>query len=140
MKREQLQGKYPVFTTEISKGDCARKTTKELMDFLTEKVESHPVAHFIAHFDHFSHTNSLDGGEIADGIVSAQILVFCFGKKLTNPLQLAVRPRSIGVAETEDRFILSFMEAPNPTFNDLMEGWIEESLRGSPRGIARFTP
>ena len=36
---------------------------------------------------------------------------------------LAVRPRSIGIANMGDRFIISFMEAPMQTANQAMEAW-----------------
>ena len=38
---------------------------------------------------------------------------------------LAVRPRSIGVAETTRGFVISFMEAPMPIANAAMEDWAE---------------
>lgn len=38
---------------------------------------------------------------------------------------LAVRPRSIGIAETETGFIVSFMEAPMAIANDTMESWVK---------------
>jgi hypothetical protein len=34
---------------------------------------------------------------------------------------MAVRPRSIGVCELEDSFVVNFMEAPNDTANKTME-------------------
>ncbi len=37
---------------------------------------------------------------------------------------LAVRPRSIGVADLGDRFVISFMEAPMKPVNDAMEAWV----------------
>jgi hypothetical protein len=36
---------------------------------------------------------------------------------------LAVRPRSIGVAETSDGFLVTFMETPMPVANTAIEGW-----------------
>ena len=38
---------------------------------------------------------------------------------------LAVRPRSIGIAETVDGFVISFMEAPMALANDTMEVWVK---------------
>jgi len=96
---------------------------------LKEKIEAHPVSQFIANFDHFSHTQKLEEGLILPEIIDAQIIVFCFGKKLKNPLQLGVRPRSIGIAETNDKFIISFLDAPNPVFNEVMEKWIKNLIK-----------
>ncbi len=36
---------------------------------------------------------------------------------------MAVRPRSIGVSDMGDRFVIIFMEAPNPVANEAMENW-----------------
>jgi hypothetical protein len=36
---------------------------------------------------------------------------------------LAVRPRSIGIADLGDRFVISFMEAPMAAANQSMEAW-----------------
>ena len=74
-------------------------------------------------FDHYSHTSSLPEGEIAPEIKDAKNLVFCFGIKLPGPQVMAVRPRSIGVTELEDKFIVNFMEAPMPIANTTMEAW-----------------
>jgi hypothetical protein len=38
---------------------------------------------------------------------------------------LSVRPRSIGIAEYEDRFVISFLEAPMPLANTAMESWVK---------------
>ncbi len=51
------------------------------------------------------------------------LLVFCFGIALPDPHVLAVRPRSIGVAETTEGFLVTFMEAPMPVANTAMEAW-----------------
>jgi hypothetical protein len=37
---------------------------------------------------------------------------------------LAVRPRSIGLAELPDRFVISFLEAPMPEANRKMTEWV----------------
>ena len=47
----------------------------------------------------------------------------CFPKQQI--IFLAVRPRSIGVAEMADSFVVSFLEAPNPEANAAMESWVK---------------
>jgi len=76
-------------------------------------------------FDHYEHTKSI-GGEIAPDIKAAKNIVFCFGPMLPSPAIMAVRPRSIGVAETDNGFVITFLEAPAPQINDKMEGWVKE--------------
>ena len=99
------------------------------LTYFQEKVIAHPVATFITIFDHFSHTQLLPDGEMPEEIIDAQNIVFCFGKELPSPLVLAVRPRSIGVAEFSDKFVVSFMETPNPASTVTVEKWIKDLVK-----------
>ena len=42
---------------------------------------------------------------------------------LPNPQVLAVRPRSIGIADLGSHFVISFMDAPMKPANDAMQAW-----------------
>jgi len=128
MKQKILQEKYPVFVIELGKDETDLASVDAIVGRLTAMIETHPVARFIAVFDHFAHTRSLPDSVIADGILDARNIVFCFGIALPNPEVLAVRPRSIGIVEMADRFIISFLEAPMPVANTAMEAWVR-SLR-----------
>jgi hypothetical protein len=129
MKQVTFKEKYPVFTLEINKAECKLSTTQQIIDYLLDKITNHPVADFIAIFDHYEHTKNLANGEINPDILSAQNIVFCFGKELPNPLVLAVRPRSIGVVELTEKFVVSFMETPNPVATDTVEKWIKSLVK-----------
>jgi len=120
MKQITVMEKYPVFTLEIDKNETSYKNIDEIFAYLKEQVVS-PT--YIGEFDHYAHTSSLEVGEISDAIKDAKNLICCFGKKLPKPEILAVRPRAIGVAEMEDSFVVSFLEAPNPDANVAMEKW-----------------
>jgi hypothetical protein len=120
-----LQEKYPVYSLELGKNETALKGVDAIIDYLKQKVEEHPAAQFIAIFDHYGHTRALANGEISPDIVDAKNLVFCFGMKLPNPQVLAVRPRSIGVTETRDGYVINFLEAPMPVANEAMEKWVK---------------
>ena len=126
MKQILLQEKFPVFKLEIDKTETKFKSSQALVDHFKKVIDEHEVARFIGEFDHYSHTKGLEGGEIADGIIDARNIVFCFGTKLPNAEMLAVRPRSIGIAETETGFVISFMEAPMALANDTMEAWVKD--------------
>ena len=52
-------------------------------------------------------------------------MIFCFGFALPNPQVLAMRPRSIGVADLGGKFVLSFMEAPMKPANEAMEALVK---------------
>jgi hypothetical protein len=124
MKQTLLQEKYPVFVAEIGKDETPCRTVDDIVAHLRERIEAHGKAKFIGVFDHFAHTEAI-GGSIAPDIRAAVDVIFCFGLSLPNPQVLAVRPRSIGVAELDDRFVLSFMEAPMQTANEAMASWVE---------------
>jgi len=133
MKQITFKEKYPVFTLEIKREECMFSSTDEIISYFKEKVEAHPVGDFISIFDHFSHTKNLEtsgkGGEISPEILEAKNIIFCFGKELPSPLVLAVRPRSIGVAEFSGKFVISFMETPNPASTKTVEEWIKNLVK-----------
>ncbi len=124
MDKITLQDTYPVFFLEVKKDETTFANVDEIIDFIRARAEEHPKVTYIATFDHYAHTTDI-GGEIAPDIKDAKEAVFCFGVKLPDPKMLAVRPRAIGVAETDDAFVLSFMEAPMPVANDAMTEWCQ---------------
>lgn len=126
MKQITVLEKYPVFTLEIGKDETNLKGVDGILDYLKKKIEEHPIAVYIGKFDHYAHTSSLEEGEIGEGITAAKNIICCFGKKLPKAVVLAVRPRSIGVAEMEDKYVISFLEAPNPDANAAMESWVKD--------------
>lgn len=130
MKQALLMEKYPVFYMELSKDETTFSSVDEIIAYLKEQIDNHPVASYIATFDHYSHTKSLPDGKIAPHIHDAKNIVFCFGIALPDTKVLAVRPRSIGVSETDNGFDINFMEAPMPVANDAMEAWAK-SLRNT---------
>lgn len=126
MQFTEFMDKYPVYSQEIQKSDSKFTSVDDILAVLESKVDASPVAKKIALFDHYAHTTSLADGEVAENIRAAKMLVFCFGIKLPNPLAMAPRPRSIGVCELDDRFVISFMEAPNPQMNDTIKQWVAD--------------
>lgn len=124
MKQIQLQDKYPVFVAEIAKSATTCHSVADVVGYLKERIAENERVHYIGEFDHLAHTRKI-GGEIAPDIQAAVDVIFCFGYALPNPQVLAVRPRSIGVADLGDRFAVSFMEAPMKPANDAMTAWVE---------------
>jgi len=127
MKQTLLMEKYPVNELDIAKSETTLTSVNEILAFLKDKIDTHPVATYIATFDHYTHTKSLgENGEIADDILDAQNIICCFGKQIPKPAMLAVRPRAIGVVEMSDKFVLSFMDAPNPQAHEAMVSWVKD--------------
>ena len=124
MKQTLLQEKYPVFVAEIGKDDTDCNNVDDVVTYLKAKIAENEKVQFIGVFDHYAHTRNI-GGEIAADIVGAVDVIFCFGFALPNPQVLAVRPRSIGVADLGSKFVISFLEAPMKPANEAMEAWVK---------------
>ncbi len=126
-----LEETVPVYQLEIERAECRFASVAAIAAHLKALIEANKTARFIAIFDHYAHTKSLPQGQLANNIRAAVNVIFCFGLTLPEPVQLANRPRSIGVCEMDDRFIISFMEAPMPVANAVIEEWAK-SLYVSP--------
>lgn len=122
MKKTIFMDKYPVYTLEIQKDETSLKNVGEVLSYYKTNIEAHPIAAFIAIFDHYTHTKGIDG-DINPEILDAQNIVFCFGAAIPNTKILAARPRSIGIAELKDSFVIEFIEAPMEKLHDVMEKW-----------------
>lgn len=122
MKQTLLQEKYPIFVAEIAKTETTYQTVDALVDYYKGKIAENPKVQFIGVFDHYAHTSKI-GGDIVAGLRAAVDIIFCFGFAIPTPQMLAVRPRSIGIADMGDKFVVSFMEAPMQPANQAMEAW-----------------
>ncbi len=122
MTKSIFMEKYPIYSLELLKSEVQQKSVEEIIEYFKVKIEAHPIAKFIAIFDHYTHTKNLDG-TIVDGLLDAQNIIFCFGAAIPNTKILAARPRSIGVCEFEDKFIIEFIEAPKEELSQVMENW-----------------
>lgn len=125
MKQTVLMEKYPIFELELGKSETSFKSVEEIIAHLKGKIDAHPVAAFIGIFDHYDHTKGLPEGQVAPNILDAKLIVFCFGTALPNPHVMAVRPRSIGVADLGDKFVINFLEPPMPVATQAMEAWVK---------------
>jgi hypothetical protein len=123
MTKTTFMEKYPVYSLQIQKSETTFSTVSEIITHFQTLIEKHPVAKFIALFDHYEHTSSLQEGTIAPEILDAKNIIFCFGKQLPTSKMLAVRPRSIGICEFEESFEISFLEVPNEQLHAVTEEW-----------------
>jgi hypothetical protein len=124
MQQVLMKGKFPVFIQEYEKDDVRFPTLDELCQHVHDCIEKDSKARYIGTFDHYTHTQNLTQGVIAPEIKGARMVLFCFGEKITDPRILALRPRSIGIAETESQFVVAFLEPPTPEAANTMEQWI----------------
>ncbi len=128
MTEMHLMEKYPVVVLEVAKDETTFKDVDEILTHLKSKIDEHPVASFIAIFDHYTHTSNLEDCLLSPDILDAKNIICCFGKQLPDPVLMAIRPRSIGVAEMADKFVVSFIEAPNPQAQEAMVSWVKSMV------------
>ena len=122
MKQTTFKDKYPVWTLELNKNEIKQQNVGEIIAYFKALIEAHPIAKYIAIFNHYEHTTDI-GGPITPEIKDMQNIIFCFGPEIPNTKVAAVRPRTIGICELEDRYIIEFMEAPSEKAHDTMEEW-----------------
>jgi hypothetical protein len=120
---------HPVFVLSIAKEETELDGIDAVVAHFRSRIDAHRCARFIGIFDHLAHTRSLPDGEVAEGILAARNVIFCFGMSIPSPDILAWRPRSIGIAELADRFVVSFLEPPMPLVNAAMESWALQLVR-----------
>lgn len=125
MKQKIFKEKYHIFEIEYKKDELSFKSVDEIIENLKEKMVNHPVIAYISTFNQYAHTKSLEGSVINPEILDGKNIVFCFGKELPTPEVLAVRPRSIGVSELKDSYVVNFLEAPNETANESMKALVQ---------------
>jgi len=125
MQQTIFKEKYPIFSYEIAKSEINKNSVDEIIAYYKEKINTHPIATYIATFNHYEHTTSIKG-VINPEIKDVKNIIFCFGAEIPNSKVAAVRPRSIGVCDLGDKFVIDFMEAPNDKANDFMEKWTKD--------------
>jgi len=125
MKSKLIKDTYPIQATVIQKSETNFSNTDEIVLYLEQSISKHPVATFIATFDHYTHTRGLSDHVMSEDVIDVKNVIFCFGKELPIPEMAAVRPRSIAIVEEEDKFTVSFMDAPNPQAHDTMISWVK---------------
>jgi len=122
LRSTHFQQKYPITALDIAKTETTYISVTAIADYFRACIASTPRVSYIGSFDHHAHTLAI-GGEIAPDITAAVNVLFCFGNALPNAQVLAVRPRSIGIADLRHHFVISFMDAPMKPANDAIQAW-----------------
>ncbi|MEW8507518.1 MAG: DUF6858 family protein [Candidatus Thiodiazotropha sp.] len=128
MKQVVREIALPIFSIEMEFDECRFDSIEEIVSYIEAQVRKHRAVRYIATFDHLQHTTDLPEGIIAEDIEAAYNIVFCFGFSLQDSEQLATRPRSIGVCQYNGHISVTFVEAPMPVANALMEQWANSLL------------
>ncbi|MES9994378.1 MAG: DUF6858 family protein [Candidatus Thiodiazotropha sp.] len=128
MKQVVKEIALPIFSIEMEPAKCRFDSIEDIVSYFEEQVQKHRAARYIATFDHLQHTTELPEGMVAEDIEAAYNVVFCFGFSLQDAEQLATRPRSIGICQCNGQITISFVEAPMPVANALMEQWAKSLI------------
>ena len=125
MTQITIQQQCPVNVEEIAFNETSYQNVDEIINMLKAKIDADPNITYITTFDHHDYTVSLPHGKIAPGITAAKNLLFCFGPMIPNPYMMALKPRSMGITQTSEGFIIAFAEAPLPIANTTMTEWAQ---------------
>lgn len=139
LERVVFQAKFPVCLKRYDKTQIRFRTLEELCRYFQERIEQHPFARYIGEFNQYEHTKQLSGGVIDPDILGGRNIIFCFGKKLECPEVLAVRPRSIGICETQSQFVIVFLETPPLSAVETIEKWVYEMAQPAQEYTAKRT-
>lgn len=129
MEQYQQTGDFSIYSLDFDKKETSFGSAQEIVNRLKILIDDNKVSRFIGEFDHYSHTKGLDGGVMDEDIIDARNILFCFGKTLSKASLLAVRPRSIGVAEKVNGFTVSFVKMPMALADETIEKWIKSLLQ-----------
>ena len=125
MKKTIFKDIYPIITYEISKNNFKMSSIDDIFDVLKVKIELDREATYISTFDHYSHTTKI-GGKLMEGLIDAKNIIFCFGTAIPSTKVVALRPKSIGICEFKDRFVIEYVEPPREIAAKKVEYWLNE--------------
>ena len=125
MKQVIIQQQCPVYVEEVALHETSFQSVDEIIDAIKAKIDADPNIIYITTFDHYDYTACLPHGKIAPDIIAAKNLLFCFGPMIPNPYMMALKPRSMGITQTSEGFVIAFAEAPLPIANTTMTEWAQ---------------
>jgi len=128
MKESLSHETYPLYTLEAPKESCGCTNYQEIILRIEELIKAHDRASFIQLFDHLKQTRATPNTHISEDILSAMSIIFCFGLALPTPQITATNPRTMGIVELRDSFVITFLETPMPLANTTMEKWARLAL------------
>ena len=132
MKKMILKDLYPIMKTEFKKSEL--KDWVKLDDIINAFVEKiTQKAKLINIFDHYTWSKETNPeADIYDWIIWAKNIVFCGWVDISVPEMLAIKPRSISIAEFEDKFFITMLQVPKPEKVKKFEKmilWIKEDFK-----------
>lgn len=91
MTKTVFMDKYPIYMLSLQKSEITYTNVAQIIAYFQAKIEAHPIAKFIAVFDHYMHTKSLNG-DIMEGLKTLKTLFFALVQRsqLLKLLQFAL--------------------------------------------------
>ncbi len=130
-----VNNEFPIIKISINKNEFNSHfnnngidSFNELVGLFRNKLEGIKDVKIISEFDNLGHTQSI-GGEINKNIINAKIIIYCFGKNLLSPEQIAIRPRNLSICEIGDYYTISFLKIPSDNLNNLVKKIILEVIK-----------
>lgn len=124
MRKLLQQDAFAVYQFELTRQESRLPNAQAILNDLKARIDSHDIARFIAEFDRFSHTVGLARGEVAESILDARNIMFCFGSQLQNSDPLTMQPSCISIVEMTDGFSLTFIQSSIVEVNVTIEQWV----------------
>ncbi len=125
MQKTIFKEKYTVWRLELKKSEIKQIDILEIINYFKDKIENHAFAEYITIFDHYKHIKSINGTIIPE-VLDMQNIIFCFGPDILDTRIAAIRPRSIGICQLSDSYIIEFMQAPSDKANNTMIEWVKQ--------------
>ncbi len=127
MQKIVFKDRYTIWKCEIEKNKIIYSDIEEIISYFKHKIKTHPFAKYLFLFDHYKHIKSINGKILPD-VIDMKNIVFCYGPDILDIEIAALRPRSIGICELKDSYIIEFMQAPSDKAHESMVEWTKELL------------
>jgi len=122
MQRSVSHEKLAICTVEVAKSETRLRSLDEIVDYLRACIEAEPLARSSPSSTLRAHALAAERRH-RRGHPRRQEPGVLLRHHAAGPAGPGARPRSIGVCELDDRFVLTFAEAPMPVANLAMERW-----------------
>ena len=130
MEKMIFKEEYPVIKDEWLKSELKDEITIDnIVKEFVDKINEMGIKFFDV-FDHYKWTTEkFPEGYIYPGIQAAKMIIFCGGQEIVSPYVFGVKPRNVWVVEMEDRFIISFLQIPNPKKIEMCQDFLDDTRK-----------
>ena len=130
METIMFKEEYPVMKEEWLKSELKDDVTvDDIVKEFVDKINEMWIKIFDV-FDHYKWTvEKFPEWYIYPGIKAAKMIIFCWWQEIVSPYVFWVKPRNVWVVEMQDRFIISFLQIPNPKKMELCKEFLDNTKK-----------